>query len=93
MGEHRKQIRSRTDYWGLLIELAFVTSITCNSMGGKHLLAWERLALSPVGCGSSFLGPSGLTPNLMEGGGPVFCGDRGVAVGCWGIGGTGGGDV
>lgn len=32
MGEHRKQIRSRTDYLGLLIELVSVTFITCNSM-------------------------------------------------------------
>ena len=32
MGERRKQIRSRTDYWGLLIVLVSVASITCNSM-------------------------------------------------------------
>ena len=37
------------------------------------------------------MGASGLTPNLTDGGGPVFCGVRGVAVGCCGIGGTGGG--
>lgn len=50
MGEHRKQIRSRMDYWGLLIELVSVTPITCNSMGGK-----THTSLRKVGSESSWL--------------------------------------
>jgi hypothetical protein len=51
------------------------------------LLAFARLAL-PVGCGVSFL--AACTPNLMGGGGPVFCGTNGCAVGIDGMGGMGG---
>lgn len=54
-------------------------------MGHIDLLACARLALRPVGCGASFL-----TPNLMSGAGPVFCGTNGDGVACCGIGGTGG---
>lgn len=77
--------------WGA-VQVSIDSVCFCKKEHRGHLLACDRLALSPVACGSSLLGPSGLTPNLMEGGGPVFCGERGVAVGCWGIGGTGGGD-
>jgi hypothetical protein len=53
----------------------------------RYLLALARFAL-PVGWGVSFF--AGCTPNLMLGGGPVFCGTKGCAVGIAGIGGMGG---
>lgn len=56
-----------------------------------HLLACERFALRPVGWDMSFFA-SGLTPKRTGGGGPVFWGMRGGATGCWGIGGSGGGE-
>lgn len=79
--------KSRTDSWGLR-QLA-----NKQRSGGQDvdLLACERFAF-PVGCGASFLGASGLTPNRIGGAGPVFCACKGIAVGCWGMGGTGGGD-
>lgn len=54
---------------------------------GQHinLLACAKLALRPVACGCNFL-----TPNLMSGAGPVFCGTNGAGDDCCGIGGTGG---
>lgn len=71
------------------LQFALATRLPLHTGIRLDLLAWERLALFPVGCGTTFFIP-GATPNLTGGAGPVLCGISAGAIGCCGIGGTGG---